>query len=1418
MSEISTSTVPPKSNGTGHENAADDGPGSAHRSSSLSFPVVGIGASAGGVQALLRFFENAPADMGMAFVVVLHMSAKHVSSADKVLQNVTRMRVLQVSGPIPIEPNHVYVIAPGKNLTMSDGYLNARDVEPNTGRPVSIDRMFRSLAEAHGQHVMCIVMSGTGSDGAVGIATVKERGGVTLAQEPNDAEYAEMPQNAIQTDQVDLVMPVVEMPQRLLDIWNNAKRIALPEADPPSLSPNERADRRGEAEVALQDILSTLRSRTGHDFRFYKRATMLRRIERRLQVNGVPDLIAYRDLLRENGRETGALLKDMLIGVTSFFRDREAFESIGRDVLPALFQGKNEGDQVRTWVAGCSSGEEAYSLAILLSEQRELLRSTANIQVFATDIDESAVSRARAGVYPESIMTDVPPSSLRQFFVKTGAHYEVVKSIREKILFAMHNVLRDPPFSRLDMVSCRNLLIYLDRSVQHQVLEMFHYALYPNGYLFLGSSESADSVEDLFTIVDKKNRVYRAKAAKLPHRPALASPTINAGRAPSNEERAYAMVPGRRNFSFNALHQRVLEQYAPPSVIVNRDSKIVHMSDNAGRFLRYVGGEPSSNLIAVVLPELRLDLRTALFQAVQTGNSVEARRVKLQRDGHPSFVNMTVRPFHDAAADGDFVLVLFDEVQEAMTENVVAAQYDAGHETVMQQLEQELHLSKEQLQTTIEQYETSTEELKASNEELQAINEELRSATEELETSKEELQSVNEELITVNAELQTRIEETGKANDDLQNLITSTDIATIFVDRGMFIKRYTPSAATVFNLIGADVGRSLFDITHKLNYPELADDVSATFQSLRLIEREVASSDGRWFLARLLPYRTADDRIDGALLSLIETTARRSAEANVRAGEERLRLAAQTTNDFAIIVQDPDGRIVSWNAGAERVFGYSEHEAVGLNIEVIYTSKDREIGAPGREREIAQHDGRADDERWQVAKGGRRVYCSGVVTPLNDPKFTGYAKILRDLTDRKTQDDARQTQLAQERAVRAQAEAANRLKDDFLAMLSHELKHPLNLIHVKAEMLSRIPEARGVQVIQLAAQAIQRAVVGQAKIIDDLLDLSRVRTGKLALNLAAGDVAQMLATIAAAAEAEAASRGIALSFVGLDEPLWTKVDLVRFDQIVWNLLSNALKFTPRGGSVSVRLSREGDELRIDVTDTGIGIEASLLPHIFEMFSQGIEARRRTGGGMGIGLALVKQLVEMHAGRVLAQSDGAGRGTTVSVWLPLVEGRPARTTTEEQERNGLLAGVRTLVVDDDAETAIAFAALLQLEGAVVMTAHSGSEALAYLDHEPVDLLLCDIGMPGISGHELIDQVRSNPQFANLPAIALTGYPASVDENGSRAKGFDLSLTKPVSLDALIAAVEQVFFWRGAHGGETHDGDAGGERGGDTDKQA
>jgi two-component system CheB/CheR fusion protein len=637
---------------------------------------------------------------------------------------------------------------------------------------------------------------------------------------------------------------------------------------------------------------------------------------------------------------------------------------------------------VRVWVAGCSTGEEAYSIAVLLANEREAANSATSVQIFATDIDEVAIARARAGIYPASVSADIPAAMLGRYFVREGANFRIAKPIREKMLFAVHSLLRDPPFSQLHVISCRNVLIYLDRSVQRQILELFHFALRPDGYLFLGTAESADAADDLFVVVDKKNRIYRARPALGRAKAAVGFPLVGVSEQAAREEKPPAPPVGappvvdRRVFSFSALHQRVLEEYAPPSVIIDRESKIVHLSDTAGRFLHHAGGEPSNNIMELVLPELRLDLRTTLFRALQTGASVEARRVKLVRGDEASWINMTVRPFHDAGLDADFFLVLFDEVQERMTDEGETG--GGGRDPVLIQLEHELQHSREQLATTIEQYETSVEELKASNEELQAINEELRSATEELESSKEELQSVNEELTTVNAELQNRMEDTAKANDDLQNIIVSTDIATVFVDKKIQVKRFTPSATRIFKLIDTDIGRSLFDITHSLQYPTLAEDVKRSFEALKLIEREIQSHDGRWYLLRLLPYRTADDRIDGTVLTLIDVTERHVAEEAARRGEERLRLVAQSTNDYAIIVQDPQGKIVSWNAGAERIFGYEEKEVVGRNVSLIYEHNESAQQMAAHEREIAQRDGRADDESWYVTKDGKRVYCSGV--------------------------------------------------------------------------------------------------------------------------------------------------------------------------------------------------------------------------------------------------------------------------------------------------------------------------------------------------------------------------------------------------------------------------------------------------------
>ncbi|TAM99243.1 MAG: PAS domain S-box protein, partial [Rhodanobacteraceae bacterium] len=962
--------MPNDKTGTGHATRVPRDP-PAQKHTELSFPVVGLGASAGGLTALKTFFEQTPPRSGLAFVVILHLSPSHESIADKVLQTATRIPVLQVQESTPLHPDHIYVISPNHDLAMSDGQLSVKPAERPRSGHVAIDLFFRTLADTHQNKAVGIILSGTGADGAVGIVRIKEQGGITFAQSPQDAEYEDMPRNAIATGQVDFVLPVTEIPDKLVEWWRNARAIRLPALDAhgePGVS--TPPDAGAEGEKALRGILETLAARSGHDFRHYRRATVLRRIERRMQINMLKDLPPYREFLKAHPEETRALLDDMLIGVTNFFRDHKAFEALEHDVIPELFHASQQPEQIRVWVPGCATGEEAYSIAMLLADHAARLASPPGFQVFASDIDEHAIAFGRAGVYPESIVTDVPPARLRQFFSRDQQHYRINKAIRDRVLFALQNVLRDPPFSRIDLVSCRNLLIYLDRDVQTRLLEMFHFALRPGGMLFLGSSESADAAASHFEMVDKKHRIYRARALARSARriSMLPIPAGGAGPAPPG-----GATPPREQHGFNFadVHQRVLEYYAPPSVIVDRDSNILHLSEHAGRYLRFGGGEPTRNLVSVVHPALRAELRSALFQAIHSNRSVEAR-VKIEEEDKPlRFVNVVARPFRDPDAGADFVLVLFGEVEDALGANLENAQGE-DRSGVLQNME----------------------------EELQAINEELRSASEELETSKEELQSVNEELTTVNFELKTKVEETAKLNDDLQNFISSTEIATVFVDPGLRIKRYTPRIADIFNIIPGDIGRSLLDITNRLDYPQLAEDASAAFETLRLIEREVRGADGRWYVARVLPYRTAANHIDGAVLTFIDTEFWRGAHARISHGEVQMRMAAESSSEHAIIVLDEHGIVTAWNSGAEHIFGWSMAEMHGQSIERIFTPGDLKARVLESELAGAAESGHIEEARWHMNKQGDRLYCSGVLSHFATDRFRAYVKIVRDATQR----------------------------------------------------------------------------------------------------------------------------------------------------------------------------------------------------------------------------------------------------------------------------------------------------------------------------------------------------------------------------------------------------------------------------------
>lgn len=927
-------------------------------------PMVGIGGSAGSLQALQAFFSAVPADTKLVFVVIVHLSPTHESTLAEILARETKMRVLRAEDLQKVEPNHVYVIPPGKHLVTTDGQLRLFDLDHERGRRVAIDLFFRSLADTHGPHAAAIVLSGADGDGAQGIKRIKERGGLTIAQDPAEAEHGSMPRTAIDTGMIDWVLPVAEMPARLLDYVEREKSLRLPPEEGPQ--PAQRVPPSADQdEAALREVLLYLRTRTGRDFSYYKRATIVRRIARRLQVNAVPDVPAYLTFLRTHPGEAGALLHDLLISVTNFFRDREAF-AVLKENVDRVFANKGPTDAVRVWVPACATGEEAYSIAMLLIEHARTLEAPPSLQVFAGDLDDEALQQARAGLYPETITADVSEERLRSFFVKDPRGYRVRRELREMVLFAVHDLLKDPPFSRMDLISCRNLLIYLNRGAQKRVFETFQFVLRPRGLLFLGPSESAADDSPFFRVLDEKYRLYVHEPAVKPVFPIPTGPSAlqrslaaqeRTGQAPAIHGRRFLQGPGISfqpplpapdRASLAELHFKLIELLSPPSVLVNAEHGIVHLSENAGRFLQFAGGLPSADLLRVVHPMLRIELRAALFRAAETDAPIKTANLPMELEGAPRLVDIRVSPAGDVAAG--YLLVVF-EMRDRNEDDAAAPVpvTSAPPEPIVRQLERELEQVKSTLSDTIEQHRASEEEMKASNEELQAMNEELRSASEELETSREELQSINEELTAVNIEMKGKVDELAHTNSDLQNLMASTAIPTVFLDRDLAIRRFTPNANELFYIVPSDHGRPLAHIKHRIHYPEIVADLERVLRTLVPEEREVRNEE-RWFLARIQPYRTLEDHIGGVVLTFVDVTQRKLSDEALRASEERLRLVIESAKDYAIFTTDPARRISTWNSGAEAMLGYAEKEILGELADIIFVPEDRVKAMPNAKR------------------------------------------------------------------------------------------------------------------------------------------------------------------------------------------------------------------------------------------------------------------------------------------------------------------------------------------------------------------------------------------------------------------------------------------------------------------------------------
>ena len=823
-------------------------------------PVCAIGASAGGVTASKELFRLLPSDLGLAYVVIVHLAPDQPSALADILGGVTDMPMEQVTDRAQLRSDHVYIIPPDKELVIDGDDVRARPFTEERGLRAPIDMFFRSVAEARGDG-MAVILSGTGSDGSTGVRSMKEGGGVIFVQEPKSAEFRMMPQAAIAVGVADFVEPIPALAERIAEISRSKEAVRSLPAEP--------------EDHILQRIVGFLHSRTGHDFSSYKRATVQRRVARRMQVTRMNKLGEYLDYLTENPEEAQELFGDLLISVTSFFRDPEAYGSLASNVIGPIFDdiAEREDGEIRAWVAGCATGEEAYSLAILLLEEAERRKVRVPIQIFATDLDSGALATAREGRYPSSIRADVSQERLDKFFLREGAHYCVKKEVRDTVLFAEHSILKDPPFMRLDIVTCRNLLIYLERSMQQQVSAIFAYGLKPHGYLFLGSAETIDAAGDLFTPVDKDSRIFRARSRASQKLPVISRMPAEHQAEPFRAPRQTGREEQER--TVERVHREALEATSPPSVLVDRDYRVLNLSENAGRYLLPSAGPLSSDITALVRPELRLDLRTAVRRAIDSGTSSMTTPIPVAFNGSRHRVGLFVAPTGSNDGERGEALILFldgGEVDEASEPGAGAASTDE-----VRRLREELNAAESRLAESKTEQENAIQDLRVANEELQSINEEYRSTSKELETSKEELQSMNEELQTVNAELKSKLESIGAAHSDLSNLVAATDVGTLFLDSKLRIRMFTPRISGLFNVTESDVGRHITDFTHRLAYETMAEDARKVLDNLSAIEHEVATRDDRWFMVRLRPYRTVDDKIDGVVATFIDVTAQREA-------------------------------------------------------------------------------------------------------------------------------------------------------------------------------------------------------------------------------------------------------------------------------------------------------------------------------------------------------------------------------------------------------------------------------------------------------------------------------------------------------------------------------------------------------------
>jgi two-component system, chemotaxis family, CheB/CheR fusion protein len=1389
--------------------------------------IVGIGASAGGLEAfsqLLRHLSIRPGRRGknepeMAYVLIQHLDPNHPSLLTEILARTTKMPVQEVTDGIEVEPNHVYIIPPNTQMIFAAGRLQISPRTKTKGVYHPIDLFFQSIAAACGSRAIGIVLSGSDGDGALGLSAIKAAGGTTFAQDIGSARFDGMPQHAADTGHVDFILPPAAIASQLERIGGRVPvdlgaesvavvGVAAPLENLPSEPP---ADSR-------QQIFELLRRKTGVDFASYKQATIDRRMQRRMSQHQIFNQEDYLSYLQANPPEIEALYTDLLIDVTSFFRDPEVFQALQAEILPQIVTQKSPKSAIRIWVAGCATGEEIYSVAICLLEVMAEAQISTQVQIFATDLNEASIEIARRGIYPLHRVKHLDPQRLAQFFVRVEDGYQINRSVRDLCVFARHNLGIDPPFSRLDLIVCRNVLIYFAAKLQKTAIQSLHYGLKPNGFLLLGTSETPGGATELFDPVDKKHKIYSKRSIE--PTPSLDF-VIDGDVKPRARQHAMPIAPLSGQPVIDASQQTakidlqkvadelIWKHYAPAGVVINTDLEIIQFRGETGAYLSAASGRPSFNLLKMVSVNLRVELRAAIDRAKKFNLPV-TKSEPVER------VNFTVIPFQVPGFADRYLLVLFESLAESdmrldRPQRAIPASPQGTskqiRKTLVEQenirLRQKLALTQAHLQSTLIEQEEIARDFQAAQEEMLSSNEEFQSTNEELETAKEEIQAANEELSTVNEELRDRNVEVTLLNNDLINILSSVQLPILIVGADLKIGRFTPMAGQLFNLIPADIGRSFSHIRHNLDLPDLDRAILQTIETLVVYQCEVRDTTGGWYHLIVRPYRTDDDRIAGATIVLLDVSELKHQTQEMQASRDYAKAIVATIIE-PLIVLDRHFQVITANPAFYRMFEVNETQVEGQLLENLGNNQWQIPGLRSRLENVFLTDTPFQDYEVEhtFEQIGHKTMLLNALQIYNSGGEPLLLLTIVDITHGKQLEAERNELLGEAKSARAKAESANLAKDTFLSILSHELRSPLSAILGWSRLIAggKVTPAQ----VQHGLEVIDRSATIQNQLISDLLDVSSITNGKLRLDAQLVDlvpiIIEAIETVALAAKAKNIQIQTHL------DPLPSRIvgDSTRIQQVLWNLLGNAIKFTDPGGKITVRLSVANVQLpataiaQIQIIDSGKGIEPDFLPYIFDRFLQADSTSTRAYVGLGLGLTIVRYLVELHGGTISVVSQ-VGSGSTFTVQLPLstqlptepafLGARPIDLTVPTD--GSTLAGIHVLLVDDEADIRQLLTAILDRAGAIVTATASAAIALEALQAHPdrYDVLLSDIGMPEQDGWTLIRQVRQlSPEAGGgIPAAALTAYTSDRDREMAIRLGFQVHIAKPIEPDRLVAIV-------------------------------